>query len=632
MQGKLHLVENKKRPYKIGYWISIIMVIFLIYSFTGIIQIPKTALDIYKSFVAHGASYANLRILDPITKNAWFAKQVIPTGAQVGFTPSEWIYDRVKGIYYLYPLIVDNNNYGYFIDFNKSMADRFPDWQAFTLPTGIKIYAKPGFSLLKPKTFSLPYDRTKAPIAVFGGTTVLILIVGSAWLARLKIKITDIGFIQWISSIYLLGFFILTFILWIFLALKGNLTKPNLIALWGLSSILSIAINVHEMKTVLFSLRPNPVAFFSKFKERGFLLEIILLIILFILLFSIITIIITYPAVGWDSLSHWIMKSKVVFYTRHLDLSYTHHNQYPILWPLNIAAQFTLLGEFQSDQVAQWTIAGLFLAFIGQLMGAIKILGKGNKWVWLAPTIFLINTNLILNKPAESGLLFSYAEAGFMAFLTLLISTTLGYIRHPDRREYLILGILASLALSSIKFEGFLASIIITLALILTQSFSQSRKLWFLLVFYSIPGVLINVGWHYWLIKEGFTATADQLIDFKLSGLVQKIPYLWQALLNAVASNNYNYWLAGLAIAILLLSHRRNWSRSEAFLLIVFIGLSILIMFGIAGWTMDLIKNSAIIATYRLMVHTMPAFLLLLICRATAEDTNQTAREIRTLQ
>jgi hypothetical protein len=618
-------MSTRKQTYKIGNWISIILVVFLIYSLTGIIQIPKRALEIYKSFIAHGARYANMRLLDPITKNAWFAKQVIPNGARVGFTPSDWTYDRVKGRYFLYPLIVINNNYDYFIDFNKSMADRFPDWQAFTLPTGIKIYAKPGFSLVKPKTFSLPYDRTKAPIAVFGGITVLILIVGSAWLARLKIKITDIGFIPWISSIYLLGFFILTFILWIFLALKGSLTKPNLIALWGLASILSIAINVREMKAVLFSSRPNPVASFVKFKERGFLLEFILITILCILLLSILTIIITYPAVGWDSFSHWIMKSKVVFYTRHLDLSYTQHNQYPMLWPLNIAAQFTLLGEFQSDQVAQWTIAGLFLAFIGQLMGAIKILGKGNKWGWLVPTIFLVDANLILNKPIESGLLFSYAEAGFMAFLTLLISATLGYIRHPDRKEYLILGILASLALSSIKFEGFLVPIIITLALILTQSISQSRKLWFLLALYWIPGILINIGWHYWLIGAGFTATSDQFTNFQLSGLVQKIPNLWQALLYTVKSTNYYYWLAGLAIAIFLLTHQRNWSRSEAFLLIVFMGLASLVMFGIAGWTIDLIKNSAITATYRLMVHTMPAFLILLISRATVEDTHQTA-------
>jgi hypothetical protein len=494
MLGKPHLLRNTKQRDK-AYWISITLAIFLIYTFTGISPIPLAAIERYKDFIAHGARYANLRFEDPIQKDIWFAKQVIPNGALIDFTPSEWTFDRVQGRYYLYPLRVVDSNYDYFIDFDNSVAEPFPDWQVFTLPTGTKIYAQPGFSLITPQYASIPYDRTKAPIAVFGGTTVLIMIVGSAWLARLKIKTTDIGMIPWISSVYLLGFFILTFILWLFLALKGSLTKPNLIVLWGLTSILSIGINAREMKAVFLTWRPNPDAFFAKIKERGFLLEFSLVIILCILLFSIITITVISPATGWDALSHWIMKSKVVFYTQHLDLSYTSHNQYPLLWPLNIAAQFTLLGEFQSDQVAQWTNAGLFLAFIGQLLGAVKVLGKGNKWGWLVPIIFLLDGDLVLNKPGVTGLLFSYAEAGFMAFLTLLISATLGYIRHPDRKEYLILGIIASLALSSVKFEGFLASIIISLALILTQPFSQSRKLWVLLGLYWIPGILLNIGW-----------------------------------------------------------------------------------------------------------------------------------------
>lgn len=607
------------RQYKIGYWISIIFILFLAYSMTGIIQIPKTAIDVYKGFVANGASYANLRFYDSIMKNAWFAKQVIPNGAKVGFNPSEWVFDRVKGIYYLYPLTVDNSNYDYFVDFDKSMADHFPDWHVLSLPTGTKVYAKPGFSLIKPQVFAIPYDRTKAPIAVFGGFTVLMMIVGSAWLARLKIKITDIGWLPWISTIYLLGFFILTFILWIFLAFRWNLTRFNLIALFGLITILSIAINWREMKTAFLSWRANPITLSLKNREQGFLLEFILITTLCILLFSIIIIIITSPAKGWDALSHWIMKSKVVFYNQNLDLSYTHHNQYPMLWPLSISAQFTMLGEFNSDQVAQWTNAALFLAFIGQMMGAIKILGKGDKWMWIVPIIFLLNVNLVINNPGTSGLLFSYAETGFMAFLMLLISATLGFIRHPDRKEYLILGVISSLALSSIKFEGFLASVIVSIALVITLPFFQTRKLWFLLALYCIPGILINIAWRYWLIVEGFNAVSGQFFDFQLTGLIQKIPYLWQAFLFTINSDNYNYLLAGLSIAIIILTYRRNWSHSEVFLSITFIGLASLIMFGIIGWNIDSIKNSAITATYRLWLHALPVFLLILISRAAAE-------------
>lgn len=92
-------MANIHRQNQIGIFVSIILLIFALYIFTPIIQIPQAALITYTHFISRGASHANLRIEDPTMINAWYARQIIPAGARVGFSPSDWGFQRVKVFY-----------------------------------------------------------------------------------------------------------------------------------------------------------------------------------------------------------------------------------------------------------------------------------------------------------------------------------------------------------------------------------------------------------------------------------------------------------------------------------------------------------------------------------------------------
>ncbi len=580
------------------------MVIRLFFIALILVSTTKVSYWTYESFtairnfwVAKG-DYNHLRDLDPIFASSMEARRILPNDASIEVLLSQ---GRARARYVLFPKAHVSKNGSYIIDFEGLIKELPPLWKKYQLSTGVMVYAKPGFEFIEDQP---PAGEPIRVIIVFLAVALANLLTGIAVLALLNIPPQQGGIVWHLGSSYLIGFILLGMELWFFLLLDVTLEAKMIIILWGITLTILLLLgrkaiwkNYSRISPgkLIASLPKNPlgigVAILSCFLLAAILTQ------------TVLTPVTSRGLGGGDALNNWILKSKMFFHYKQLIFDNTYYNQYPILWPLNVAAQFSLSGGCY-DEIAKWTVALLFLAFISQLVGAMSFLKVKSEWAWVSICLFLA---CFTNRTIASA----YAETAFLALIGAALAAVLGYIRFPSERGFLILGIITAAGLSAVKYEGGIAAVFIGIALAAQYPKPLfSKKAWVVTIGFALPAVVIGIGWFAWVKSAGYLPGVKDTHLY--SGLsLDKFAVLIKALLrDAYKSGPYNGIIAGIALS-LLLYYRKAWNKAEIFLSIVSIALILFTGMAITGWNIERITLS-FTATDRLFLHATPALILLL--------------------
>jgi hypothetical protein len=279
----------------------------------------------------------------------------------------------------------------------------------------------------------------------------------------------------------------------------------------------------------------------------------------------------------------------------------THHNQYPILWPLNIAMQFSLSGGWY-DELAKWTAAILFMSFVCQLIGCFRLLRMNNTWT----SFFLL---VYFACFFHISMTWAYAENAFLAFFGGALAWILRWIEDSHKKNYVIVGVLMAVGLALVKFEGGVGSVILGISLaLLFNKRVVSGGAWLPVICLLLAPVL-PIGWLLWNKSAGFLPEISH-VDAGLS--FQKILYVIEQNL-FIASRSHigrGFFFGMLLFALLKFS--KSLTKTEIFLLLTSLGMVSFSAFGIIGWDMDMIQSTAKSAIPRLFLHSTPALIVLL--------------------
>ena len=585
------------------YHIIIIILIFALSS-----KLPVIFFGAYKSirnFYNAKCSYERLRLNDPVFSAIFEAKQILQKDAKVDISPPPLGpgrgqgFKRVKARYALYPIkfLRYGEDWDYFIDLETSLKNAPENLKRQKLSSGITVFAKPGFDFISQSSTST-YSILRL-VLVFMSIQVFFVFTGVGILALLNITIKNNSLLWYLSNSYICGFLTLSSVVWLFLIVGIDLERPNILLSWMVTSFFIFSFKIKwflKNWRDLVSSKKIELRFLKRFDLLSLSFLVSLLIISIVLLTCL------EPVFSHDAMNHWIIKSKVIFQEKQLVFDYTHHNEYPILWPLNIAVQFSLLGGYY-DEIAKWTTAILVIAFITQLVGAFYFLRVSYKWI----CVLLI---LYFACFFHHSITWAYAEAPFLAFLTGCLAAILGWLRYPSKTNYMILGILMAMGLTLVKLEGGVASAILGTALIFScrKDLISNKALFLAVGLLLVP--ILEIGWIIWIKSAGYLPTIFHATS-SLS-LEKLILILRQCVINANLSNIGNGLFAGI-LFIALLKFIRNHTKQEILLLNISIALVLFCGFAFIGWRTEAISmGSATTADNRLFLHSTPSILLFL--------------------
>ena len=584
-------------------------IIIIIFIFTLSSKLPQIFFEAYKSirnFYNAKCSYERLRLNDPVFSAIYEAKHMLQKGTIVEISPpyigpgGRGNYKRVKAFYALYPLKVPwppGEDWSYFIDLETSLKNAPENWKRQKLSSGITVFAKPGFDFISQSPTST-YSILRL-VLVFMSIQVFFVFTGVGILALLNIPKENNSLLWYLSNSYICGFLTLSIVVWLFLIAGIDLERPNILLSWMVTFFF-----IFSFKIKWFLRNWRNLVSFKKIELR-FLKSFDLLSLSFLvslLIISILLLTCLQPVISFDAMAHWILKSKVVFQEKKLVFDYTAHNQYPILWPLNIAIQFSLLGGCY-DEIAKWTTAILIVAFIIQLVGAFNFLRINYRWI----CVLLI---LYFACFFHYSITYAMAEAPFLVFLTGCLAAILGWLRYPSKTNYMILGILMAIGLTLVKFEGGVASAILGTSLILScrKDLISNKALFAAVGLLLIP--ILEIGWIIWIKSAGYSPKITHLTSS--ASLEKLIVILRQCVINANHSSIGNGLLAGI-LFIALLKFKRNHTKQEMMLLITSIALFLFCGFALLGWDTEAISRLGHQTPFpRLFLHSTPAITLFL--------------------
>ncbi len=202
------------------------------------------------------------------------------------------------------------------------------------------------------------------------------------------------------------------------------------------------------------------------------------------------------PLLVWDEMARWILQAKSIFHHKQLDLEGIPSNYYPILWPVHIGALFSLI-DGTCDEIAKWSSALLFLAFITQLRGALAFLNiKLLSWGGMILLYLLFFYHWVFST--------ALPENVFLAFLTATIAAVLGWLQDTNQRKYLSLAVMMALGVSLTKFEGVLFPVICGVSLLILKprlKLSAKDTLWVCTFFLS---AFVPMVWIAWVKLNGY--------------------------------------------------------------------------------------------------------------------------------
>jgi len=328
------------------------------------------------------------------------------------------------------------------------------------------------------------------------------------------------------------------------------------------------------------------------------------------LIFLFIGIIISIPISVWDEMSIWILKARIFSAHQGLDFSYTEatNNYYPILWPLNNAFYFNLIGDY--DEIAKWISALTFFSFLAQLRGCLFFLGVKRPLLWPLIALYLI---LFQHWTFYTAL----PENLLMAFLMAMTAWGLMWFKDPlHSRKYLLLALVMALGLTLTKFEGAIIACLGGLSLILTQRKELLNKKYrlygaSLLILFFIPW-----GWSHWVEIQG-----NQVLYYHLHGQisVQNINTMVKMTMGFLMKTKIFFLMGAAVLSVLALCQYQPWAKEGKFLL--FWGAA-LILFSI---TAGLFWPSADLQRYypevlsRLLIRATPILMLIWAMRSSLD-------------
>ena len=539
-----------------------------------------------------------LRLMDPVNYAVFKAKTIIPENAKVDLSPKNWVFTRCTARYALYPFEL-NKDWDFFIDYDQSITNPPPDWKSLKLFRNIVIYAKPGFEFLK--------TSKEEPISLYPGGTIVLtflwisafyVLTGIAVLSAIKIPYYPERRHWFLSTSYLVGFVCLTCAVWVYLLLGGAFEKSHVFIIWTGFLISAIFFSksdfLQKLKSV-FSARKTNV------EEGSSLIEKLLIVIATFCLLMIILTTVLSPVWSWDAMSHWIMKSKVIFHHKILSFSYTHSNEYPILWPLSVANYF-LFADGMYDEFAKWSSALLFVCCISQIVGCLRFMKLNRRWIWMLVNIFLFgfySTNMTI----------AYAENAFYAFSTGAIVALLAHFRSKERVKYIILTVIMAIGLSSVKLEGMIATGIIAVVMAsLGVPMFSNKKNWFFAASI-LSACLLPIGWIIRQFNQGYFNSVPN--DFAESITLAKVQHIVMLMSQSLM---LAFELKGICVLILfsifcIVRVKKKKDETERFLFRVSL---LLVFFSIGAFTFwDTASIAGQIPTLaRIFLHSVPVIIL----------------------
>jgi hypothetical protein len=585
--------------------INYIELVVIIFSILPILISFNMAYWPLRSFVQSGFDYQKQELSDPIVNSSVEAKKIIPLDSLINFSPKDWVIDRVKATYYMLPEynISENEAYSYFIDFDGTHRNFFTKWQSRRLPTGVIVYAKPGYPFSTTPTRIPQQIPLAVRLLIFLGAAIITATTGAILILNF-FDFHEINDLLWfISSSYLTGFITFTLPVWFLMASGVMLTKTLIIFLWVGILIVLIFFSYHNLSkirkaTAVVIVNTKNLGNSRKLDKLDKVLFIIGCVIIFFLLLSC-----AFRPIyqEWDTMSHWIIKSKMFFVKESLDFNLMHNDVYPILWSLNIAEQFTLIGGAYAE-IVKWSVTLMFIAFLFQIRGFFKAVKTRDKIFLVCLICFFIS---FLDQSITSG----YAEIGYLAFLTASLTCLVAWVRN-ERYEYLYMTLLFSIGLSAIKLEGIATSVFIGTS-ILIYGLIQKKKIWFGLTFIAIPTALI-LWWHSWLSQVGYSATSDQ---FTSTFSLTKIQVIFTSVLRDATTVPYAIFFILFILALILnlkLNNYENLKKPELILSLISLMLIGFIFVSLTGWDIAMISSASETATSRLFMHAGLSLTLLM--------------------
>ncbi len=559
-------------------WFSAVAIaVFLAVRLSGFAQYYISPI---KRFLAAQGDYEQLRRFTLHAKVAADLRKVLPPGAcvETSFPKDEVDLKAIVVKYYLYPWkVIDkwpslfNQSPGpcqgnFYIDFAGTFQP--PDHAGLARRdiNGVKVFA-----LDKSRDFT----DDKAPAYPRGSIlfrafvfNLWMLLVGALACCIVPVRRYLGGLWGMLSVSYLSGFVLVTLTIWALLMSGLSLSRGLVIAVLSVINVgFLVALAAQNARarragTALSAskdpsgpgkgaVREGRVAAFDKFIAGAGLLAIA---------FFVLTVI-AVPVNVWDEMHIWLLKSKMYFIGKALAFDYTvdTNNYYPVLWSLNIAAQYAFIGGMY-DEAAKWTSAVVLVSFLGMLYQTARYLGLAPRFAWAAVLIFLVGFPYWTMVTALT-------ENIYLALISLALFFALRYFIDRDRACGIFLW-LALLGVSTVKFEGASIALFLVLAHVISGrgrsraelSGDIKRAAPFLALLF-LPSL-----WQMWLRTQGIPFT---IYHFQTGFSVEKVLLILQMIGATVLSLPNLLVVAVVFLPLLFLGRERPWTRAERLLLAV---------------------------------------------------------------
>jgi len=574
----------------------------ILFSLSEAIAVFGGAVLMVRRFKAAGWNYEERRRDFKDAAPLMDLRAILPDGAVVQPPLNGNRITFVAARYILYPVPVLEEG-KYLIDFKGDVV--FPlEGHIVSFPDHAWAYAPPGSSFLQARGPARAFSVFQAA----SWSLIFILfqwLLGAAFLDMFGFPPCRQTLLFYPGLSYLTGYLFFTVSLWLFyLAARGEFVFDLLlvsgVALAGTVFIMHRGIIPKVMKRLVSGCHAAGCCPAPRTLWPGVLLGAVTA--------CIISMTISTPVIDWDGMSHWILKAKIIAHQNQMDFSFTHNNYYPLLWPLNIAAQFVVSGGLY-DALAQWTSAALFFVFAGALVNALESLSAGKRAARLMTALFVV---LSFRVPLGDGQWFyNYRQANaenlFLAFLAGLLLMMIRWFNSRETR-YLAMAVVLGTGLVLTKLEGAVA---VAAAMVPVWGLSRRLKITrkeFCLFMLLTLSMALPLLWILWVNGHGY---GESMLHVR-SGLTWgKMMLLTQRI------SGYVFIVLGLLAAgiALVSSVRKPWPARDVFLAAQAAGLLGFSVFAISGWPEAKLKTTSLEVFQRLFLHAAPAIVLFCVSR-----------------
>lgn len=544
----------------------LLLAVFLFYACFQVFVFLNKGLPTIAGFVEAGADHDVVRERKvPYFREVQAASALIPSGASVTYRKDNVrMIDVIAIRYALYPVRVADQAQ-YVLDLT---GDRVAgsDWTVKTLFNDAKLYAQPGYPFLNPQHKA---KRSRiVEFAVFLLVSVVISLTGSNFLRAIGIGSAVLGRVWFLGTAYLTGFVVFNWAFWICLMVGVLLDLPVVLGVVTIVFVISMvskrmspkersedagtSINIKHNK----SSWPQPVLFAMRSLTAFVLIMVVLLIC-------------AIPLTVWDEMLMWVLKAKMIFYDGRIDFHYLDvtHVYYPNLWPLHIHIFFKAVGGCYSE-VLKWVSASVFLAFVSQIMGALRSLNFKSLLSGFAVSVYLL---VFMNFIFFTAL----PENIFYALSLCMVAALVLWLRDVKKTRFLLLAAVMAFGLSGVKFEGglliFAVGVCAALAGLLSGLSLKSLPglLWLL-----VPGAVPWL-WTVWLKQHGYPYS---IYHFANPPVLENISAITVVVLRSLSQWENILLLSIMSGVFITAGNRRPWDVAERFLaltVLVFVGFSV---------------------------------------------------------